>query len=60
MDLEGVVLAYRNVAIRTQDASIHPYFPYVRVGVSADVTLFRPRAGMRLGALLPLLPLLLK
>ncbi len=34
----------------TQAASIHPYFPFVRVEVAADIVLFRPRLGMRLGA----------
>lgn len=44
------MLSYRNERVLTQAASIHPYFPYVRVQVAADVVLFRPRPGMRLGA----------
>lgn len=49
-DLEGVLLSYRNERVLTQAASIHPYFPFVRVEVAADVVLFRPCLGMRLGA----------
>lgn len=47
-DLEGVLLSYRNERVLTQAASIHPYFPFVRVEVAADVVLFRPCLGMRL------------
>lgn len=50
-----MVLAYRNVRVLEQAAIVQPYFPLVRVAVAADVVLFRPRAGMRLGkALRPL------
>lgn len=47
-DLEGVLLAFRNERVLTQAATIHPYFPFVRLEVAAEVTVFRPRPGMRL------------
>ncbi len=50
-DLEGVLLAFRNERVLTQAATIHPYFPFVRLEVAAEVAVFRPRPGMRLGAL---------
>lgn len=49
-DLEGVLLAFCNERVLTQAATIHPYFPFVRLEVAAEVTVFRPRPGMRLGA----------
>ena len=49
-DLEGVLLAYRGERVLTQAATIHTYFPLVRVEVAANVLLFRPSPGMRLGA----------
>ena len=48
-DLEGVVLSFANERVLTTQASIHPYFPFVRLEVLADLVLFRPRPGMRLG-----------
>lgn len=51
-DLEGVLLSFRNMRVLTHAAVIHPYFPYVRLEVLADVVLFRPRTGTRLGAFL--------
>ncbi|KAI7840954.1 hypothetical protein COHA_005384 [Chlorella ohadii] len=47
-DLEGVLLAFRNERVLTQAATIHPYFPFVRLEVAAEVAVFRPRPGMRL------------
>ena len=47
-DLGGVLLSYRNARVLTRQASIHPYFPYVRVEVVAEVVLFKPRPGLRL------------
>lgn len=49
-DFDGVILAVDNERIITQRAHVHPYFPLVRVDVEADVLLFKPRVGMRLGA----------
>jgi hypothetical protein len=49
-DLGGVMLSYANERLLTQAAAIHPYFPFVRVDVVADIVLFRPRPGMQLGA----------
>lgn len=49
-DLEGVLLSFRNERVLTQAATIHPYFPFVRLDVAAEVVVFRPRPGMRLGA----------
>ena len=48
--MEGVLLAFRNERVLTQAATIHPYFPFVRLEVAAEVVVFRPRPGMRLGA----------
>lgn len=49
-DLDGVLLSFRNERVLTQAATIHPYFPFVRLEVAAEVAVFRPRPGMRLGA----------
>lgn len=49
-DLEGVMLSYSNARLLTRQASIHPYFAFVRVEVAVDGVLFHPKAGMRLGA----------
>lgn len=46
--LDGVPLSISNEKILTQQAHIHPYFPLVRVDVSADVVLFKPQLGTRL------------
>ena len=45
-----MLLSYSGERVLTQEAYIHTYFPLVRVHVAADVLLFRPRPGMRLGA----------
>lgn len=44
------MLSYARERLLTQAAAIHPYFPFVRVEVVADIVLFRPRPGMQLGA----------
>ena len=43
------MLSFANERVLTTQASIHPYFPFVHLEVLADLVLFRPRAGMRLG-----------
>ena len=43
------MLAYRNERVLTRQGQIHPYFPLVRVEVTADVVVFRPQPGKRLG-----------
>eukprot|EP00891_Asterochloris_glomerata_P003149 jgi/Astpho2/3149/Aster-x1126 len=43
--LEGVVLSYANLKLLAKHGLIHVYFPFFRASVTADVTLFRPRAG---------------
>lgn len=46
------MLSYSGCRVLSRAAApIHPYFPYVRLDVQADAVVFRPRAGMRLGAL---------
>lgn len=47
--MDGVPLSISNEKILTQQAHIHPYFPLVRVDVTADVVLFKPQLGTRLG-----------
>ena len=41
-DMEGVVLSYTNERIVSQEGRVHPYFPFTRVQVTADVVLFKP------------------
>ena len=43
-------MSYANERVLTKTACIHPYFPYARLEVTAEVVLFRPRPGIRLGA----------
>ena len=47
-DFDGVVLSYANERVSTQHARVHPYFPYIRVGISADLIIFKPQVGARL------------
>ncbi|KAL0053672.1 hypothetical protein WJX82_009167 [Trebouxia sp. C0006] len=43
--LEGVLISYTQPRILSQQARIHPYFPYFHVDVLADCVLFKPAAG---------------
>ncbi|DBA93357.1 TPA: hypothetical protein ACH3X2_003634 [Trebouxia sp. C0005] len=43
--LEGVLISYTQPRIISQQARIHPYFPYFHVDVLADCVLFKPAAG---------------
>ena len=45
-----MLLAYSNVKLLTSAGTVLPYFPYLRVVVSADAVLFNPAVGQRLGA----------
>lgn len=43
--LEGVLVSYTHPRILSQQARIHPYFPYFHVDVLAECVLFKPAAG---------------
>lgn len=47
-ELEGVVLAYKDERIVSRTAIVHPYFPLVRLLVSATLTVFKPKSGARI------------
>lgn len=47
-DLGGVTLSYSDEKVLSQSALVHPYFPLVRLIVSATLVVFKPRAGARL------------
>ncbi|KAK9826838.1 hypothetical protein WJX81_006320 [Elliptochloris bilobata] len=43
--LDGALIAYAKERIVSLQATIHPYFPYIHVDVSAQVLVFAPRVG---------------
>ena len=47
-DVEGVPLAYQNERILSQTATVHPYFPLIRLSVATQLLVFRPHPGSRL------------
>ena len=51
-DFEGVPLAYSGERVLRQTATVHPYFPLARLEVAAEVVVFRPAVGSRVGKLL--------
>ncbi len=44
------MLSYSNLRMLTRQAAIHPYFAFARIELAADLVLFLPTEGMRLGA----------
>lgn len=47
-DFQGVVLAYEDERVMSRKGLVHPYFPLIRLTVSATFTIFTPQVGERL------------